>query len=350
MSLILDALRKSERDRRAIEAPSPANLAADESSPRVGWPVWAVVLLITINASVLAGLWWFGRADHAPAPAPIPIATAPAPSSPSGEPPAAAVTAVQVAPLVAVPPAANLAQPTAVQPSGAIPVPAPTSPPVAVSPQPAVQQAPPVQAVPAMPAPPPSASRQPPPPRAGQRPAPNGRYSEPVAVGGDGSAAAQQQDLRVDEEDAESDEEEVDTDEEQAPVAAGGADIEPEPEQPLSREALQRLARQKGWSDAPPPLQQPAVRPAPLRRDDATIVLDDNIPSVDGLPASLQEKVPALKMNLHAYAKLPSERFAVINSQRYEVGDNLPGGAQVIDIRPDGVILQIEGTPFKLRR
>jgi len=39
----------------------------------------------------------------------------------------------------------------------------------------------------------------------------------------------------------------------------------------------------------------------------------------------------------------------VIDLQRYRIGDTLPAGAQVVDIVPQGVILEFHGTRFLLR-
>jgi hypothetical protein len=38
----------------------------------------------------------------------------------------------------------------------------------------------------------------------------------------------------------------------------------------------------------------------------------------------------------------------VINLQRYVIGDSLPAGPQVVDIVPQGVILEFHGTRFLL--
>ena len=77
MSLILEALKKSEANRRLGQAPdlgTPFTPARRERSP-----VWA---LLVIALSLGAGLWWwFGRGASAPAPAKPPVAAA-APTTP----------------------------------------------------------------------------------------------------------------------------------------------------------------------------------------------------------------------------------------------------------------------------
>ncbi|HSN00937.1 MAG TPA: general secretion pathway protein GspB [Rudaea sp.] len=74
MSLILEALKKSEANRRLGQAPdlgTPFTPARRERSP-----LWALLVIV---ASLGAGLWWwFGRAAPAPVSAKPPVSAAPA--------------------------------------------------------------------------------------------------------------------------------------------------------------------------------------------------------------------------------------------------------------------------------
>lgn len=75
MSLILEALKKSEANRRLGEAPdlgTPFTSARRERSP-----LWALLVIVL---AVGAGLWWwFGRGAPAPVPVKPPVATTTAP-------------------------------------------------------------------------------------------------------------------------------------------------------------------------------------------------------------------------------------------------------------------------------
>ncbi len=73
-----------------------------------------------------------------------------------------------------------------------------------------------------------------------------------------------------------------------------------------------------------------------------------DLPTLDSLPADLRQSLPTLHMDVHAYASKPAERFVVINLRRYAIGDSLPEGPQVVDIVPQGVILEFHGTRFLL--
>jgi general secretion pathway protein B len=66
--------------------------------------------------------------------------------------------------------------------------------------------------------------------------------------------------------------------------------------------------------------------------------------------AALSSALPALRLDLHAWAELPAERYALINMHRVREGDMLPEGARVQQITRDGVVLDYRGTEFLLGR
>ena len=86
MSYILDALKKSERDRAATKAPDASRILAGEAPPhRRNVGLWIGVIVI-VNAMALATLWWQFRStapeSAAPAVAARPIQREPAQSEP----------------------------------------------------------------------------------------------------------------------------------------------------------------------------------------------------------------------------------------------------------------------------
>lgn len=113
---------------------------------------------------------------------------------------------------------------------------------------------------------------------------------------------------------------------------------------PLSAEAPSDDATGAG-PGAVPKAAQPVTPPV------ASVVAQNgsaDLPSYDSLPADLRQSLPALHLDVHGYAAKPTERFVVINLQRYRIGDSLPDGVQVADIVPQGVILEFHGTRFLL--
>lgn len=57
-----------------------------------------------------------------------------------------------------------------------------------------------------------------------------------------------------------------------------------------------------------------------------------------------------LQLNLHVYSSTPSERFVMINMRRYGEGQQLPNGATVEQITPEGVIIYQNGQRYQLSR
>ncbi len=133
-----------------------------------------------------------------------------------------------------------------------------------------------------------------------------------------------------------------------AAVQAQAAPYRPEV-RPLSGEApaapvLGDAARVTAASAAP--------APAPVAASAGQAVVAQNgsadLPSYDSLSQELKQSLPALHLDVHGYAEKPADRFVVINLQRYRVGDGLAGGGKVVDIVPQGVILEFNGTRFLL--
>lgn len=107
MSLILEALKKSEAERRVGQPPGLLSQAyAAEPARRVAWP-WLFIGLLPL---LIAAAWWFGRAS-APAPETSPEPVALGQAAPS-TPPTAPATGKPAPPTSATDPAAKPARPS----------------------------------------------------------------------------------------------------------------------------------------------------------------------------------------------------------------------------------------------
>jgi general secretion pathway protein B len=73
-----------------------------------------------------------------------------------------------------------------------------------------------------------------------------------------------------------------------------------------------------------------------------------DLTSYDDLPADVRQSLPALHLDVLGYATKPADRFVVINLQRYRAGDTTADGVQVVDILPQGAVLESRGTRFLL--
>lgn len=68
------------------------------------------------------------------------------------------------------------------------------------------------------------------------------------------------------------------------------------------------------------------------------------------LPLEVETRLPAFFMTAHVYDAEPAKRFVVINALRYIQGDTTREGLKVEEILPDGVVLGFEGHRFYKRR
>lgn len=68
-------------------------------------------------------------------------------------------------------------------------------------------------------------------------------------------------------------------------------------------------------------------------------------------PAALAAEgivLPTLRLELHAYAERPSDRFVFINGRKYVEGSRLADGPELIEIEPNGAVLRHLGQRFLL--
>ncbi|MGE4657967.1 MAG: general secretion pathway protein GspB [Gammaproteobacteria bacterium] len=92
--------------------------------------------------------------------------------------------------------------------------------------------------------------------------------------------------------------------------------------------------------------------PVPLKRTESL----QTVFGVVGSPPNIAELVatgsdlPDLRLELHVFSPIPSERFVFINSNRYGEGDTLLEGSRVLTITIEGVILSHGGQNFLLPR
>jgi general secretion pathway protein B len=64
------------------------------------------------------------------------------------------------------------------------------------------------------------------------------------------------------------------------------------------------------------------------------------------LPFSVRKALPALKLSMHVYAADPAQRFVILNDSRMVEGDKTSDEVTLREIRPDGVVLEFQGQRF----
>jgi general secretion pathway protein B len=74
------------------------------------------------------------------------------------------------------------------------------------------------------------------------------------------------------------------------------------------------------------------------------------VPLYQDAMATPGTELPQLRLDLHAYAERPQDRWVMINMQKVHEGDVLRNGVHIDTITPDGAILSYNGMRFLLPR
>jgi general secretion pathway protein B len=134
-----------------------------------------------------------------------------------------------------------------------------------------------------------------------------------------------------------------------SPLAAQGADA---PTGSATIAAPRTAPEGTGDTGANPDDYAPAAEPtqAPGFGFHVKRGTGDGVPLYSQLATAPGSGIPELRLDLHAYAPKPQDRFVLINMKRLHEGDSLPEGVKVENITPDGVILSHNGSRFLLPR
>jgi general secretion pathway protein B len=92
-----------------------------------------------------------------------------------------------------------------------------------------------------------------------------------------------------------------------------------------------------------PAISSPAVPPTTKRAEPV-------LPSVWELPYATRKDLPDLALTMHVYADDPHQRFVIIKGDRHVEGDDLGGGVILREIRPNGLVLELKGQRFTYPR
>ena len=74
----------------------------------------------------------------------------------------------------------------------------------------------------------------------------------------------------------------------------------------------------------------------------------DEIPKYGQLPAGLQLQVPEFNIVAHVYSSDPAQRWLNVDGAELQEGDMIAGKLKIISIRPRDIVLDIQGTQFKV--
>ncbi len=293
MSLILEALKRSEAERRLGEAPdllAPAPEFAGMAPARTV-PLGLIAVFTTALVLVIGFAWWWFALREAPALAPRMAAVTDASDDEAGVSPRGPSTVSDGTPaLLGIPP-------------NAIP-----------QPQPSIPERTPAAASTVVPDP--TAPLLPPDTVVGSSPVPVEPQATPTAI---------------------------------APVAPPSPASVPTPTTQPATAVVDPAGA--GVSSADP--NAPAMpAPSPESSTPPEVVQESpasNLPDLSDLPLAVRQALPPLVLNMHLYRATPADRVVILDGQRLGEG-GMAGDIQVAEIRSDGVVLVAKGQRFLLSR
>jgi hypothetical protein len=121
-----------------------------------------------------------------------------------------------------------------------------------------------------------------------------------------------------------------------APAAAPRAQATSEPAAPepaLDVEAITRAARAE--------LVEGSARGEP--------VVEHSAPFIADLRQSQKDQIPSIFYSEHNWATNPAERSVVLNRQRFTEGQQVKPGLRLLEILPDSIVMEFQGTEFRLQ-
>lgn len=75
-----------------------------------------------------------------------------------------------------------------------------------------------------------------------------------------------------------------------------------------------------------------------------------SIPFLAGMPRDFQREFPTLNINVFVYSEDPKERFVIIDMVKYVAGQKMDSGAEILELRPDSVVFNYRGRKFRVKR
>lgn len=88
------------------------------------------------------------------------------------------------------------------------------------------------------------------------------------------------------------------------------------------------------------PMPEKPASPAVVTHEQRAILMAE-------LPLPIQQEIPAMTIQLHAYSGNPSERLVSINSRMLREGGSLTPDLRLEQITPDGMIFSYKGYRFQ---
>ncbi len=98
-------------------------------------------------------------------------------------------------------------------------------------------------------------------------------------------------------------------------------------------------------AEAPPQLQADLIS-----RNPDSVAAEDLYPTIQEVRVTNTIALPDLHLDIHVFSEVPKDRFVFINMAKLREGSRMAEGPEVVEIRPDGVVLRHLGTTFMVPR
>ncbi|MES9850508.1 MAG: general secretion pathway protein GspB [Candidatus Thiodiazotropha sp. L084R] len=136
------------------------------------------------------------------------------------------------------------------------------------------------------------------------------------------------------------------------PVRPAATDPQPISEARLTPQAAQPMPVE----EKPKPIEQvevnvapvtpPPVRPAPVQAPPEPP--PPRARPLHKMPSGFVSNLPVMNIDIHSYDPRPPKRYVLINMEKYREGDYLAEGPNLIEILPQGVVMEHMGERFIL--
>jgi general secretion pathway protein B len=101
-------------------------------------------------------------------------------------------------------------------------------------------------------------------------------------------------------------------------------------------------------TDLLPDAQDVSISPRTVEFAEQPLQTDLQVPPLRAMPAGFRSTLPELNLDVHVYSEHPQRRFVLINSRRYQQGEQLSEGPLLETITEDGVVLSFLDQRFSL--
>jgi hypothetical protein len=128
----------------------------------------------------------------------------------------------------------------------------------------------------------------------------------------------------------------------------------PAPSRRASGTAPTKPAADAGAGEAPPVNIDSLARAAEAGLVDrraltAKPVVEHEAPFIAELSQPVKDQIPSIFYSAHKWATVPSQRSVVLNGQERRAGQQVKPGLKLVEILEDSIVLDFQGTEFRLR-